>query len=156
LARGFSALLAVFEESQGLPEAVVASIRPMTSTRPRARIVSIGTAGVAAGWFYELWRATPPHVRKHSITADMNPRITPGYLERERLVMGDRRFRQEFMNEWATIGSGFFSAGAMAAFERAALPDLAEDDDATVVSRPAFRLYRGGQPAQPRPGPVLR
>jgi hypothetical protein len=95
-ARGFAALVVVLDEAGFISAAMLQALRPMTATKPRARIVSIGSAGPASGWFFEQWTGPAPHVRRHSITADLIARIDPAFLERERAMLGERRFLQEF------------------------------------------------------------
>jgi hypothetical protein len=136
-ARGFTATMLVFDEAAYISDAVLQSLRPMVATRPQARIVSISSAGMTRGWFYEMARQPPPHLRQHSIVATDHPRISVEFLERERLVMGERKFRQEYMNEWAASGSGFFSEQAMAHL----FGGVAEEDeppDPVLVRRPFF------------------
>jgi hypothetical protein len=139
-ARGFTATMLVFDEAAYISDAVLQALRPMVATRPKARIVAIGSAGAASGWFYEQWASPAPHTRKHSITASMIARIDPAFLAREKAILGERRFRQEFFNEFAVNGASPFSAEAIERLFGGLADDPVTLDPDPVVSRaPAIR-----------------
>jgi hypothetical protein len=139
-ARGFAAVMVVLDEAGFISHAMLQALRPMTATKLRARIVSIGSAGPASGWFYEQWVSPAAHVRKHSVTASMIARIDPAFLAREKAILGERRFRQEFFNEFAVNGASPFSAEAIERlFGGVADDPVTLDPDPVVHRAPAIR-----------------
>lgn len=131
-ARGFTASLLVLDEGAFLADDVVAAVRPMVATKPDARVISISSTGAAQGWFFELWRAQDDAVAYFDIKATQCPRISQEFLEAELRRLGRRRFGAEYLNEWLTSGSSFFSEGFIATLDRRA-PVL---DEAPFVADP--------------------
>jgi len=61
------------------------------------------------GFFYQAWVERGPDWRRIKVPATECPRILPANLARDRVAMGDRWFRQEYMCEFAENQENFFS-----------------------------------------------
>lgn len=60
----------------------------------------LSTPSGQTGEFYEVWHATNPDWHKFSVAATDCPRISPAFLADERLLMGERVFRREYLCEF--------------------------------------------------------
>jgi len=61
------------------------------------------------GFFYQAWVERGPDWRRIKVPATECPRILPANLARDRVAMGDRWFRQEYMCEFAENQENLFS-----------------------------------------------
>ena len=120
--RGFSAVsLLLVDEAARVSDDLYMAIRPMLA-------VSGGTLWLMStpfgkrGFFYETWERGGPEWMRVRVTAPECPRIAPEFLEEERLAMGERWFRQEYMCEFVEGTSGVFD---MELVERAVRDDIA-------------------------------
>src|SRR6185369_6360406 len=85
--RGYSgAALLVVDEASRVSDALYASVRPMLAVS-RGRLVVLSTPFGKRGFFFEEWSSDRAWERIR-ITADQCPRISPEFLEEERLALG--------------------------------------------------------------------
>ena len=141
-ARGYTAALVVVDEGCFTAEAVVAAVRPMLAVT-RGTFVAISSAGPAASWFARRWQESveDPAVLRLSITADLNPRILPDFLARERRALGEARFAAEYLNVFSTPGSRWFDADSLERLFGA--PTMGPEPDEVEADTP-------GRPALPQ------
>lgn len=103
---GFSApRLIVIDEGSRVSDELYKSVRPMLATSGGS-LLTLSTPFGNQGWFFDIWDDSPEAVkrrrglnvpwRRTPVTADDVPRITPEFLEDERVELGDRWFQQEY------------------------------------------------------------
>jgi hypothetical protein len=111
-ARGISGIdYLLIEEASRVPDEAYFSVRPMIATRPRAKVIIMSTPFGTRGFYYEEWKrivegkmnilfdGQSPELSRWAyfeIPAEKCPRITPEFLEEERLTMGPWWFAQEY------------------------------------------------------------
>jgi hypothetical protein len=105
--RGFSGVsLLVVDEASRVPDELYQAIRPMLAVSG-GRIVLLSTPFGKRGFFHSEW-TDGQDWRKVKITADQCSRIDKSWLERERQMIGDWWFRQEYLCEFCeTVDSVF-------------------------------------------------
>ena len=69
-----------------------------------------GTPSGQAGFFYEEWMLGGTHWLRMSVPATECARITPEFLERERISKGENLFRQEYLCEFLAGPGQMFTA----------------------------------------------
>jgi hypothetical protein len=73
----------------------------------RGRLVALSTPFGKRGFFYEEWQGSSPWKRVR-VTADQVGRITPDFLEEERLALGERWWRQEYFCSFEEVIDAVF------------------------------------------------
>ena len=108
--RGFSQVsLLIVDEASRVSEDLYKAIRPMLAVSG-GRLVALSTPFGKRGWFYDEWNSTAfPGWQKFRITASQCPRIAPEFLEEERMKLGDRWFRQEYLCSFEDVVDSLFS-----------------------------------------------
>ena len=61
------------------------------------------------GFFWETWERGPAAWQRIRVPATECSRISPEFLQEERLALGSHVFAQEYLCEFAESGSGLFS-----------------------------------------------
>jgi hypothetical protein len=103
---GFSApRLIVIDEGARVSDELYKSVRPMLGVS-RGSLLTLSTPFGNQGWFFDIWDDSAEGVTRRSklnekwrrtpVPADEVPRITPEFLEDERIELGERWFQQEF------------------------------------------------------------
>jgi hypothetical protein len=93
-----------------------AAIHPMLAVG-RGRLACLSTPMGKRGQFYMDWHDESAPWRRFKVTAYDCPRIDRGWLEEQKLILGDRWHGQEFRCEFVeAIGQVFDSAAVEAAF----------------------------------------
>jgi hypothetical protein len=106
--RGFSGVsLLVVDEASRVPDELYQAIRPMLAVSG-GRIVLLSTPFGKRGFFHSEW-TDGQDWRKVKITADQCSRIDKSWLERERQMIGDWWFRQEYLCEFVESIDSVFS-----------------------------------------------
>jgi hypothetical protein len=106
--RGFSGVnLLVIDEASRVPDELYQSVRPMLAVSG-GRIVLLSTPFGKRGFFYQEW-ADGIGWQKVKITADQCPRIDKEWLERERKMIGDWWYLQEYFCEFVETNDQVFS-----------------------------------------------
>lgn len=106
---GFTPSLVVIDEASRVSDVLYKSVRPMLALG--ASLLTLSTPFGKRGWFFETW-SDPDRLDKFrhwKVTARECPRITPGFLEEERLELGDRWFNQEWMCSFEDSVDAVFS-----------------------------------------------
>jgi hypothetical protein len=100
--RGYSGVdLLLVDEAARVPDALYRSVPPMLAVS-QGRIVALSTPFGKRGWFYEEWRGAATWERYRVPATDI-PRITPSFLEQERVALGEAWFRQEYDCDFTTM-----------------------------------------------------
>jgi hypothetical protein len=97
--RGFSAVdLLIIDEAARVRDDLYSAARPMLATRGGS-IMLLSTPFSQRGFFYEEWRSKSPWSRI-AVKATDCPRISAAFLAEERLHLGEKWFKQEYMCEF--------------------------------------------------------
>ena len=105
--RGYSAVsLLLVDEAARVSDALYKAIRPTLATTDGALWLMSTPCG-KRGFFYEEWTKGSDW-RRFRVPAPECTRISPKFLEQERVAMGDRHFRQEYLCEFVETSSGVF------------------------------------------------
>ncbi len=100
--------LLVVDEAARVPDDLYRTIRPMLAVSG-GQLVALTTPFGKLGWFYEAWtgRAAWQRIK---ITAEQCPRISAEFLAEERLALGDRWYRQEYLCDFSDTIDAVFSS----------------------------------------------
>ncbi len=106
--RGFSGVsLLIIDEASRVEDALYQSVRPMLAVSG-GRIILLSTPFGKRGFFHSEW-TDGQDWQKVKITADQCPRIDKDWLERERKMIGDWWFSQEYDCEFVETNDSFFN-----------------------------------------------
>jgi len=106
--RGFSGVsLLIIDEASRVEDALYQSVRPMLAVSG-GRIVLLSTPFGKRGFFHSEW-TDGDGWRKVKITADQCPRIDRDWLMRERQMIGDWWYLQEYFCEFVETNYQVFS-----------------------------------------------
>jgi hypothetical protein len=106
--RGFSGVsLLIVDEASRVPDELYQSVRPMLAVSG-GRIVLLSTPFGKRGFFFSEW-SDGVGWQKVKITADQCPRIDKEWLERERAMIGDWWYLQEYFCEFVETSDQVFS-----------------------------------------------
>jgi hypothetical protein len=106
--RGFSGVsLLIIDEASRVEDALYQSVRPMLAVSG-GRIILLSTPFGKRGFFHSEW-TDGIGWEKVKITADQCPRIDREWLERERQMIGDWWFMQEYFCEFVETDDQVFS-----------------------------------------------
>jgi len=106
--RGFSGVsLLIIDEASRVEDALYQSVRPMLAVSG-GRIILLSTPFGKRGFFHSEW-TDGEDWRRVKITADLCPRIDKEWLERERQMIGDWWYLQEYFCEFVETNDQVFS-----------------------------------------------
>jgi hypothetical protein len=106
--RGFSgANLIIEDEASRVPDDLYRAVRPMLAVSG-GKLILMSTPFGKRGHFFQEW-SEGQGWEKIQIKATECPRITPEFLEEERLSLGDWWFKQEYMCEFVEAIDQVFS-----------------------------------------------
>ncbi len=106
--RGFSGVsLLIIDEASRVEDALYQSVRPMLAVSG-GRIILLSTPFGKRGFFYSEW-TDGSGWQKVKITADQCPRIDKEWLMRERQMIGDWWYLQEYFCEFVETNDQVFS-----------------------------------------------
>jgi len=102
--------LAIVDECSRCSDALIGAIRPMLATNKNGQLIYLSTPAGKRGVFFETW--TSDDLDWHRIKVDLGscPRITPGFLARERKNLGDTKFREEYGLEFLDSNIAAFNS----------------------------------------------
>ncbi|MBK9167737.1 MAG: hypothetical protein IPM24_09765 [Bryobacterales bacterium] len=122
--RGFSAVsLLVLDEAARIPDETYFAVRPMLAANPNAVLCAVSTPHGQKGFFYEAWTNGGTLWQRFHVPATECPRLSPAFLAEEKFVLGDTRFRQEYLCEFLQPDDCCFPADLIdAAFTRDGKP----------------------------------
>jgi hypothetical protein len=123
--RGFSgAALVVVDEAAAVPDDLFVAINPMVAVS-RGRLICLSTPLGKRGWYHEAWEGLdqPDELwQRITVQAQDCPRIDPKFLLEQKVLLGERYYRQEYECSFEdTIGQLFDQALIDSAFEE--IPD---------------------------------
>jgi hypothetical protein len=87
--------LLVIDEAARVPDDLYRAVRPMLAVSG-GKVICLSTPCGKRGFFYEEWDSTRLWNRV-CIPADQVPRISQKFLAEERLTLGERWYRQEYL-----------------------------------------------------------
>jgi hypothetical protein len=99
--------LLVIDEASRVPDELYQSVRPMLAVSG-GRIILLSTPFGKRGFFHSEW-TDGQGWQKVKITADECPRIDKSWLERERAMIGDWWFSQEYLCQFLETNDSFFN-----------------------------------------------
>jgi phage FluMu gp28-like protein len=95
--RGFTCDMVILDECNFIPRVVIDSvIRPMTITRPKAKLIMISTPWMRDHPFYEAISKPELGFKTYTWPSSMNPLITAEKLDQERKTIGEYDFNREY------------------------------------------------------------
>ena len=115
--RGFSAPdLIIIDEASRVDDALFYTVSPMLAVR-NGDLIVLSTPFGKRGFFWDIWDKGQGWER-YEIPATECPRMTKGYLEEQRALMGDWWFQQEYMCQFLEPEDSLFNMDdVMAAFD---------------------------------------
>ncbi|MGA7075993.1 MAG: phage terminase large subunit [Halobacteriota archaeon] len=121
--RGFSApSLVLVDEAAQVSDELYQSVRPMLAVS-QGRLVLLSTPRGKQGVFWHAWDQEP-HWHRVRVTADQCPRIAPEFLERERRVIGEYWYAQEYLCEFLQNHAAVFKEAWVQHYDPDDLPQM--------------------------------
>jgi hypothetical protein len=99
--------LLIIDEASRIEDSLISAVTPMLATTD-GDLIALTTPFGKRGWFYDQWRHGEGYQRTKKTALDC-PRITPAFLDKERLRLGPLMFGQEYMCEFIDPGASAFS-----------------------------------------------
>jgi phage FluMu gp28-like protein len=107
--RGFSGVrLLLVDEASRVNDDVYLAVRPMLATSDGG-LWLMSTPNGKRGFFYKTWANGGAEWERILAPATECPRIKKSFLDKERLEVGERNFRQEYLCEFEESASSVFS-----------------------------------------------
>lgn len=133
--RGHTAHLIILDEAAFIPVEVIENVVfPMLATTGGACWM-LSTPWGLDHTFYRVWNS--PDWSKHHWPSSVNPLISKEFLEEQRRLVGDERFRMEYLAEFVAEEDSFFPI--------ALLRSCVEDFDAELSSGLSWGYDPGGK-----------
>jgi hypothetical protein len=106
--RGFSGVsLLIIDEAAQVADDLYYSVRPMLAVSG-GKLILLSTPFGRRGFFFKEWSEGEAW-KKIKITAHECPRISPSFLEEERLALGEWWFQQEYLCEFSENVDAYFT-----------------------------------------------
>jgi hypothetical protein len=117
---GFSPDLLIIDEAARVPDDTYRACRPMLAAS-RGRLLCLSTPYGKRGFFYEEWarceqaqaRGLPEPWERYRVEVTECDRISPAFLEEERLALGDRWWKQEYFCSFEDAVGAVFTHDAV-------------------------------------------
>jgi hypothetical protein len=107
--RGYSAVdLVIFDEAARVDDALYYGVRPMLAISG-GRLVAMSTPFGKRGWWHKEWTEGGDGWERIEIPATECPRISPDFLNEERVSLGDWWYRQEYLCQFVETVDQIFS-----------------------------------------------
>jgi phage FluMu gp28-like protein len=104
--RGMNAHLIIVDEAAFVPDEVILSVMmPMLSTTD-GTIIMISSPWDKSSFFYQAFNA--PIWSRYKFKTSENPLVKKEFLDQQREMIGEKRFRQEYLAEFVDDESTFF------------------------------------------------
>lgn len=97
--RTYSPDLVLLDEAAYIKEELPTALLPMLQVT-RGRLIVLSSPGEESGWLFRVWSESGPEWERHHVSALTNPRIDQTRLEAERKLLGEVRFRREYLAEF--------------------------------------------------------
>lgn len=112
---GYTVDLLILDEAKVIPDDLYRSVRPMLATT-QGRMIALSTPLGQRGWFWEAWKqceddkreGKPEPYKRFKRTCWECPRLDRDFVERERKLIGDHWFRQEYEVEFLSNAGAVF------------------------------------------------
>ena len=105
--RGYTAHLIIFDEAAFMPEEVITNVAlPMVATT-NGSVWMLSTPWETDHIFYKIW-ASGESWSKYHFPSSINPLITKQFLDEQRYLIGEERFRIEYEAEFIEEGNSYF------------------------------------------------
>lgn len=119
----------IVDEASRVRDSVIAAATPTTATRPNSTISYLSTPAGKRGAFYRAWSEKAGAWEKYSVKATQCSRIDAKFLARERALLGNLIFSQEYECQFIADSTAVLDPEAIAAmFRKPALPQAGEID----------------------------
>ena len=106
--RGFSAVsLLLVDEAARVTDGLYRAMRPMLAVSGGG-LWLMSTPNGKQGFFYDTWERGGPEWERIRVTGYECPRIPNEFLDKERVLHGERGFRQEYLCEFGDVEGGVF------------------------------------------------
>jgi hypothetical protein len=105
----------IVDEAARVRESMWATISPMLAAAPLARQALLSTPAGASGEFHRAVTANEGGWRGIIVRAEDCSRISPAFLKREKVRLGNALYRQEYCCEFVASPGSVFSADLLAA-----------------------------------------
>jgi Terminase large subunit, T4likevirus-type, N-terminal len=102
--------LAIVDETARCSDELIAALRPMLATNPKAQLVYLSTPAGKRGIYYDTWTSNDPDWHRIHIKLGSCPRITPEFLAREAKNLGATRYAEEYGCEFIDTQTMAFSS----------------------------------------------
>ena len=119
--RGYSPDLIALDEVAFFDDQrdILPAILPMMAAKPHGQIVLISTPNGRRGDLWKIWSDEQADWQRITANADNIPRYSADDLAEQRRIMGDNKFRQEYLCEFLAGAGGVFDLDSIArAFNR--------------------------------------
>jgi predicted phage terminase large subunit-like protein len=120
--RGFTASLLLIDEAAQVSEDDYYAATPMLAAT-QGRLIILSTPHGKQGIFWHAWDQGPDWKRV-KVTADECPRISKDFLDRERCLMGEQRFAQEYCCEFVQGEGSLFKEEWIQYFDPHTVPNM--------------------------------
>lgn len=116
--RGYTADRVIIDEASRTDDLLLAALRPMLATT-EGTLIALSTPAGCRGWFYEAWMSRESWYRLKVTAPEIPDRISPEFLESERVGLPSWLYEQEYLAEFiegagAVFGSEFIEAAKAA------------------------------------------
>lgn len=119
--RGLSGARAIIvDESAFVPDELYAAVMPMAATSDGRLILASSPAGTL-GYFAKQWRDGGDVWERLRVRADQCSRISPEFLERQKLMLTDMQYRAEFLAEFVEGAGAVFRVDDLARLQTEAV-----------------------------------
>ena len=106
--RSFAASLILVDEAAWVKDEMFLALSPMLATTNGAMWM-LSTPNGSRGMFWRMWKDGGPDWERFEAPATECARIRPEFLEREKKMMGERRYAQEYGCQFVDNGDSYFS-----------------------------------------------
>ena len=110
--RGFASVsLAFIDEAARVPDALLATLLPMLMVS-KGDLWLMSTPVARRGLFWDSWNK-PEYWTRFTAMGTECPRFSPEFLEQCRVLMGERKYRREFLCEFGDDDDAVFSGDVL-------------------------------------------
>ncbi len=156
--RGYAGVdLLIVDEAARVPDEIFRAVLPMLAVS-KGRIICLSTPDGKRGFFYNAWAKGGDDWKRVEIPATKIPRIDAGDLERERRILGEAAFRQEYCCSFESVeGLVYpdFARCVVGELPSYVLDIRAGNEESRPFPQLPDRVYRWEKPPEP-PGTVRR
>jgi hypothetical protein len=104
--------MVIIDEAAQCDDSIMPALMPMLGVSG-GRFLALSTPYGKRGFFFEAWAGGDPAWERHRSTATECPRISPGFIEEQRRLLGQRMFDQEMCCEFVGMAGQLFPQDAI-------------------------------------------